>query len=74
MLEYQERGTEENERTAELYSEQGKTDLIELMMIDETMQCAVCQEHNPKGWPFCKCASILSGLEAEKTKKDDRDN
>ena len=35
LLQYQENGIEVSARTAELYSEQGNTDLSEFMVIDE---------------------------------------
>ena len=37
-----------NERTAELYSKQGNTDITELVDIDETTQCENCKEHDAK--------------------------
>ena len=42
-----------NTRTVELYTEQGSTDLLELMVIDEMNQWKVCQRHNAKGRSFC---------------------
>ena len=67
MLEYQEKGTEVNTRTAKLYSKQGSTDLTVLMVVDEMTQCKVCREHNAEGKSFCKCGSLLHELSAEKT-------
>ena len=48
MLRSQEKGTEVDKRTAELYSEQGNIDITEIVVIDETMQCEKCQEHHAK--------------------------
>ena len=44
LLQYQEKDTDVDERTAELYSKQGNTDVIELEVIDEMTQCEVCKE------------------------------
>ena len=67
MLEYQEKGTEVNTRTAALYSKQGSTDLTELMVVDEMTQCQVCREHNAEGKSFCKRGPFLQELSSEKT-------
>ena len=56
-----------NARTAELYSEQGNTDLKELMVIDETTQCKKCKEHSAKGKSFRTCGVILQEFSTEKT-------
>ena len=48
LLEYQEKGTEVNACTAELYSSQGHIDLTVLMVIDEITLCKVCKEHIAK--------------------------
>ena len=63
LFQYQEEGTEVDERTAELYSKQGNAD------IDETTQCKNCKENNPKYKSFCTCGVILQELSAEKTKQ-----
>ena len=43
LVQYQEIDTEVHKRTAELYSEQGHTDITEIMIIDETTQCKNCK-------------------------------
>ena len=58
-LQHLEKGTDVDERTAELYSKQGIADVTELMVIDETTQCEVCEGHNTKGKYLCTCGSIL---------------
>ena len=58
LLQYQQEGTEVDERTAELYSTFGNTDI---MIIDEMTQFEACKEHNAKGLSFCTCGSILPG-------------
>ena len=62
MLQYQVKGTEVNRRTAELCSEQGNTDLSEIMAIDEMMQCKVCKTPNAKGKSFCTRGVTLQEL------------
>ena len=48
------KGTEEDERTTELYSKQGNTDITELVGIDEMTQSEICKEHNAKERSCCK--------------------
>ena len=48
LLRYQKRSTEVDARTAELYSNQGNTDITELELIDETTQCEKCEVHHAK--------------------------
>ena len=68
MLQFRETGTDVDERTAELFSKQGNTDITEVV-IDEMALCSVCEEHSAKGKSFCKCGStVLQGLSAEQTK------
>ena len=38
----------------------------QLAELDVTTRCDTCEEHNAKGKSFCKCASMLPELEAEK--------
>ena len=52
---------EMDERTAELYSEQGDADITELVDMDEMTTCDSYKEHNAKGKSFCACGSILPG-------------
>ena len=54
LLQYQEEGTGVDERTAELYSEQGNDDITELVICEETTQCEICQKHNRKGKLFLR--------------------
>ena len=72
LLQYQEKGTEVNARTVEVYCKHGNTDISELMVIDEIARSALCQEHNAKGMTFCKCGSFLPELHAgmKETLKD----
>ena len=50
-----------NPRTADSHSEQGNTDLTELIVIDAMSTCKVGKEHNEKRKPFLhkKSAGIL---------------
>ena len=66
LLQYLEKGTEEDECTAELYNKQGNTDITELVLIDEMTQCEACKEHNAKEKSFCTCEPILPGSQTEK--------
>ena len=50
------KNTDVNERTAELYSKQGHTDITELVVINATMQCETCKIHDAKGKSFYKCS------------------
>ena len=61
--------TEVKDRTAELYSELGNSEITELLIIDQTMQCEMCRDRNGKGRPSRKCGSILPGLDAERKKR-----
>ena len=61
------KSTEVDERTAELCSKQGNTDITELVVIDEMPQFKICKEHSTKGPTFCACGSILQELPAQKT-------
>ena len=56
---------EADTRTAELYTKHVNTDIIELVIIDETTHCEKSKDHNAKGKYFCKCGSILPGFEAD---------
>ena len=67
LLQFQEKGTEVDERTAELYSLQGNIDITEVVVVDEMTQCKTCLEHNAKGKPFCACGLILQELSAGRT-------
>ena len=60
LLQFQEKGTEVDARTAEVYSEQGSTDISEHEVIDETTQCEKCKEHNAKGKSLRTYESILA--------------
>ena len=59
LLQYQGKRTEVNARTAEMLSEQGNSDLTELVVIGVTTQCEACEEHIAKGESFCTCGVIL---------------
>ena len=69
QVQYQEKCTEVDGRTAELYSKQGNIDITEFVVIDEITQCKVCEEYNAKGKSFCTGGTILQELSAEKTKR-----
>ena len=60
-------------RTAESYSEQGTTDLTEVMVIDEMTQCKVCIQHSAKRKSLCTCGAVLQELSG-KRKNDERNN
>ena len=67
LLQNQTQGTDIYERTAGLYSEQGNTDISELMVIDEMTQCDISEEHYAKGKCPCRCGTILRELSAGTT-------
>ena len=48
-------------RTAELCSEQENTDLLELMVIVDMVQCQVLQRYKAKGKSLRTCGLILPG-------------
>ena len=48
LLQYQEKGTEVDEHTAEFHSEQGDSDITTVVVIDEMTQCEACEEHNAR--------------------------
>ena len=50
--------------TVELYSEQGNTDITDLVVINKTAQCGNCKECNA----FCTCGVIVQELSAAHTK------
>ena len=61
--------SEEHACTAEfLHSEEGNTDITEVVVIDEMTRCKFCNEHNANGKSFCKCQIVLQELPAEQTK------
>ena len=49
LLQYHEKCTEVHARTAELYSEQRNSDLMELMVTDEMTECKVCKKTHAEG-------------------------
>ena len=51
LPQFQRKDTGVNERTAELYSKRGQTNLSGLVVIDETTQCEKCKEHMQKKSP-----------------------
>ena len=59
LRKYQVKGTEVDERAADLYSKQGLTDITELVVIDETTQCEKCKEHDAKRKVFLHMWSIF---------------
>ena len=69
LLEYQEKSTKVDERTAGLYSKQENTDSTELAVIDETTQCEKCKAHIAQGKSCCTCGSTVEKLTAEKKKR-----
>ena len=68
LLQHQAKGTELDERTAELHCKQGNSGITDLaVIIDEMKQCKICKEHNTKGKCLCTCGSLLQELSTEKT-------
>ena len=67
LLQCQRKDAEVNERTADLYSKQGHTDITELAVIDETTQWETFKRHKAKGKPFCTCGIFLEVFSPEKT-------
>ena len=64
-----ERVSKEHACAAEfLHSEEGNTDITEVIVIDEIARCKVCKEHGANGKSFCKCRIVLQELPAEQTK------
>ena len=66
LLQYQEKGTEANARTAVLYSKLGNTDFSELVVIDEMIQCTVCNDTISKGKSFCTCGAMRLEISTRK--------
>ena len=54
------------ECTVDLCSDQGNSDVTELMVIDETTQCENCWEHSAHGMSFCTGGVILQEPSAQK--------
>ena len=48
QVQYQDKVTEVDERTPDLHSKQGNTDITDLVVVDEVTQCEVCKEHHGK--------------------------
>ena len=67
LLQYQEKGSEVNARTAEWHSAQGNADLSDLMVIDDLVQCKACKIHS-KWKVLLHMWSTLQELPAEESK------